>query len=156
MKMANRLGAAILLACVMLAECQDVARPKLEVAPAAATAQAAAPACSVADGFTIAAVGDLIYSEPLSSLKDDSFQTLIKLLHSTDVSFSNLENTLIDLSTFSRLRLIVFSLNDPSLEKNYNSGGIVAKETGEDARTAHIQLLHDATHQSVLELSIVR
>ena len=43
-----------------------------------------------------------------------------------------------------------------SIEKNYNSGGIVAKETGKDARAAHIQLLHDVTHQSVLELPIVR
>ena len=46
----------------------------------------------------------------------------------------------------SRLRLIVASLNTPSTEKNYNSGGVVAKETGKDAKTAHIQLLHDAQH----------
>ncbi len=46
----------------------------------------------------------------------------------------------------SRLRLIVASLNTPSVEKNYNSGGVVAKETGKDAKTAHIQLLHEAEH----------
>jgi uncharacterized protein len=56
----------------------------------------------------------------------------------------------------SRLRLIVASLNSPSVEKNYNSGGVVAKETGKDAKTAHIQLLHDAEHQSILELPIVK
>lgn len=100
MQVANWLGAAILIACVMFAECQDAPKPKPEAAPAGASAQAPAPPCSVADGFTIAAVGDLIYSEPLSGLKDDSFQILVKLLHSPDVSFGNLENTLIDLSTF--------------------------------------------------------
>jgi len=56
----------------------------------------------------------------------------------------------------SRLRLVIGSLNTPSSEKNYNSGGVVAKETGKDARTAHIQLLHDAEHLSVLELPIVK
>lgn len=54
----------------------------------------------------------------------------------------------------SRLRLVVGSVNSPSAEKNYNSGGVVAKETGKDARTAHIQLLHDAEHPSALELPI--
>jgi len=56
----------------------------------------------------------------------------------------------------SRLRLLIGALNTPSTEKNYNSGGIVAKETGNDARTAHVQLLHDAEHTSVLELPIVK
>jgi hypothetical protein len=56
----------------------------------------------------------------------------------------------------SRLRLIVASLNTPSTEKNYNSGGVVAKETGKDAKTAHIQLLHDAQHPSMLELPVVK
>jgi hypothetical protein len=56
----------------------------------------------------------------------------------------------------SRLRLIVASLNTPSTEKNYNSGGVIAKETGKDAKTAHIQLLHDTEHPSMLELPIVK
>ncbi len=55
----------------------------------------------------------------------------------------------------SRLRLVAGSVNSPSAEKNYNSGGVVAKETGKDARTAHIQLLHDDEHASALELPIV-
>ncbi len=56
----------------------------------------------------------------------------------------------------SRLRLVVGSINSPSSEKNYNSGGLVAKETGKDARTAHIQLFHDAEHPSFVELPIVK
>jgi len=55
----------------------------------------------------------------------------------------------------SHLRLVLGSMNTPSAEKNYNSGGVVAKETGKDAKTAHIQLLHDAEHPSALELPVV-
>ena len=43
----------------------------------------------------------------------------------------------------SRLRLLVASPNTRMLQKNYNSGGIVADETAKDARTAHMSLHHD-------------
>jgi putative CocE/NonD family hydrolase len=56
----------------------------------------------------------------------------------------------------SRLRLVVRSINSIGAEKNYNSGGVVAAETGKDARTAHITLVHDADHLSALELPIVK
>lgn len=41
-------------------------------------------------------------------------------------------------------------------EKNYNSGGVVAEESAEDARTAHVVLYHDPEHTSHLELPVVR
>ena len=69
-------------------------------AKAPATTQAPAPACNVADGFTLAAVGDLIFSEPLSGLQDQPFQALLSRLRSADATFGNLENTLIDLQSF--------------------------------------------------------
>jgi putative CocE/NonD family hydrolase len=56
----------------------------------------------------------------------------------------------------SRLRLVVRSINSIQVEKNYNSGGVVAAETGKDARTAHITLFHDVEHPSLLELPIVK
>ena len=56
----------------------------------------------------------------------------------------------------SRLRLVVKSINSTSVEKNYNSGGVVAAETGKVAKTAHISLIHDAEHPSALELPIVK
>jgi hypothetical protein len=46
------------------------------------------------------------------------------------------------------------SPNSIQVEKNYNSGGVVAGESAEDARTAHIALYHDARHASFLELPI--
>ena len=56
----------------------------------------------------------------------------------------------------SRLRLVVRSINSTGSEKNYNSGGVVAAETGKDAKTAHITLLHDKEHPSALELPVVK
>ena len=56
----------------------------------------------------------------------------------------------------SRLRLFVHCINSIGTEKNYNSGGAVAEETGKDARTAHVALLHDAEHASALEIPVVR
>ncbi len=50
----------------------------------------------------------------------------------------------------SRLRLVVSCLNSPDIEKNYNSGGVVAEETAEDARTAVIKLYHDKDHPSLI------
>ena len=56
----------------------------------------------------------------------------------------------------SRLRLVLRSINSTGAEKNYNSGGVVASETGKDAKTAHIALIHDTEHASALELPVVK
>ncbi len=56
----------------------------------------------------------------------------------------------------SRLRLFITCPNDKDFEKNYNSGGVVAAQSGKDARVAHIALYHDDQHQSVLEIPIGR
>jgi putative CocE/NonD family hydrolase len=54
----------------------------------------------------------------------------------------------------SRLRLVISSPNSILLQKNYNSGGVVAEETAKDARTAHVQVYHDAAHPSVIQLPL--
>jgi len=54
----------------------------------------------------------------------------------------------------SRLRLAIGPLNTKYFEKNYNSGGIVAEESGKDARTVTVTLYHDASHPSALYLPI--
>jgi len=56
----------------------------------------------------------------------------------------------------SRLRLVIDCPNSIQSEKNYNSGGVVAQESGKDARTAHITLYHDAQHPAALEVPIVK
>jgi putative CocE/NonD family hydrolase len=55
----------------------------------------------------------------------------------------------------SRLRLLIRAPNSIYIQKNYNSGGVVAAESGQDARTAHVRLYHDAEHPSYLELPLV-
>jgi uncharacterized protein len=54
----------------------------------------------------------------------------------------------------SRLRLIVSSPNSPQWQKNYCSGGVVAEETVKDARTCHVQVYHDTTHPSTIQLPL--
>jgi uncharacterized protein len=56
----------------------------------------------------------------------------------------------------SRLRLIVNGLNHPNYQKNYNSGGDVARETAAQARTAIVRLYHDKSRPSTLELPVVQ
>lgn len=40
--------------------------------------------------------------------------------------------------------------------KNYNSEGVVAHESGQDARSAHSTLYHDSEHPSFLQLGGVK
>jgi predicted acyl esterase len=56
----------------------------------------------------------------------------------------------------SRIRMRLDSPNFRRVEKNYNSGGVVADETANDARTAHISLYHDAGPSSYLELPVAK
>jgi hypothetical protein len=56
----------------------------------------------------------------------------------------------------SRLRLVFWSPNSIYFEKNYNSGGLVAEESGKDAKTAHITLYHDSDHPSYLEIPVAK
>jgi predicted acyl esterase len=52
----------------------------------------------------------------------------------------------------SRLRLILRSPNSIFLERNWNGGGVVVDESGKDARTAHVTVLHDREHPSRVEI----
>jgi len=54
----------------------------------------------------------------------------------------------------SRLRLVIAPMNSLYSEKNYNSGGVVADETGKDARTVNVTLYHDARHPSALYVPV--
>jgi poly-gamma-glutamate capsule biosynthesis protein CapA/YwtB (metallophosphatase superfamily) len=56
----------------------------------------------IADGFTLAAVGDLIVSRPLSALlpKDPGFASVVEILRGADAAFGNFENVVLDPRTF--------------------------------------------------------
>jgi putative CocE/NonD family hydrolase len=54
----------------------------------------------------------------------------------------------------SRLRLTIAPINSMYAEKNYNSGGTVAAESGKDARTVTVTLYHDRAHPSALSMPV--
>src|SRR5690606_37668350 len=54
----------------------------------------------------------------------------------------------------SRLRLNIAPVNSMYAEKNYNTGGVVAEESGKDARTVTVKLYHDAARPSALTVPI--
>jgi poly-gamma-glutamate synthesis protein (capsule biosynthesis protein) len=58
---------------------------------------------SVPDGFTAAAVGDLIISRPLSQQAESmpAFAEVLEILRGTDVTFGNLETTIFEPRTFT-------------------------------------------------------
>jgi putative CocE/NonD family hydrolase len=54
----------------------------------------------------------------------------------------------------SRLRLVLSPVNSVYWERNYNGGGVVAEESGRDARVARVTLHHDTRRQSFLEVPL--
>ncbi len=56
----------------------------------------------------------------------------------------------------SRLRLVIAPMNSLYSEKNYNSGGVIADETGKVARTVTVSLYHGAQHPSALLVPIAK
>jgi len=56
----------------------------------------------------------------------------------------------------SRLRLVIAPLNSIYFEKNYNTGGIAAKETVKDARIVTVTLFHDRAHPSTLYVPLAQ
>lgn len=54
----------------------------------------------------------------------------------------------------SRLRLVLGPVNSLYWQKNYNSGGVVARETSADARTVTVSVFHDRRHPSVLQVPL--
>jgi hypothetical protein len=59
-------------------------------------------------------------------------------------------------SAGSRIRLIVGPRNSIYVQKNYNSGGVVARESFKDARTVTVKLFHDKAHPSTLYVPIAQ
>jgi putative CocE/NonD family hydrolase len=105
----------------------------------------------LADGTSIQLTGDLMrarYRESPSRAKPVTPGAIERYEFSGFPFFSR------RIGKGSRLRLLIVSPNTRLLEKNYNSGGVVADETAKDARTAHVTLYHDAQHPSRLELPV--
>ena len=57
-------------------------------------------ATTIGDGFTIAAVGDLIMAFPASRLADPAHQAAFDVVRGADVGFGNMESTILDAATW--------------------------------------------------------
>jgi putative CocE/NonD family hydrolase len=104
------------------------------------------------DGTSVTLTGDMLRARYRESLRQE------KLVSPGEVNpydFTGFTWFSRRISKGSRLRLVLSSPNSIQLEKNYNSGGIVAGESGKDARTAHIRVYHDAGHPSALQIPVV-
>ncbi|MBI3405898.1 MAG: CocE/NonD family hydrolase [Acidobacteria bacterium] len=105
------------------------------------------------DGTSIALTQDRMRARYRESLRQEK---LVKFGEINRYEFASFMWFSRQVQKGSRLRLVLSCPNSIQLEKNYNSGGVVAKESGKDARTARIILYHDAEHPSFLEIPIVK
>lgn len=80
---------------------------------------------SVADGFTVASVGDLIMARPVS--QTPGFAPLGKLIHDADVAFGNFEGTALDASHLTAVPQAEFGgvwiIDSPLVPKDLKSIG---------------------------------
>ena len=104
-----------------------------------------------ADGGSILLGSDVLRARYRNSLSEE---ILVRADEITRYDFDGFNWLARRISKGSRLRLIVGAINNPDSEKNYNSGAIVAMESGASSRVAHVALYHDLQHQSVLEVPI--
>jgi predicted acyl esterase len=105
------------------------------------------------DGTSIALTIDLLRARYRESLRQEKLVTPGEVNRYDFTGFTWFSRRI---SKGSRLRLVIVSPNTIYLEKNYNTGGVVAAESGKDARTAHITLYHDAQHPTALEIPVVK
>jgi putative CocE/NonD family hydrolase len=104
------------------------------------------------NGTSVELTSDILRARYRDSLTEEK---LVKAGEITRYEFGGFTFFSRKLSKGSRLRLFLVCPNSIQVEKNYNGGGVVAKESGKDARTAHITLYHDSGHESFLEIPIV-
>ena len=103
------------------------------------------------DGSSILLTSQLLRARYRESLRHPKLITTRDPLH---YDFDNFMFVSQEIKRGSRLRLVISPTNSIYLEKNYNSGGIVAKETLKDARPVTVTLYHDQAHPSTLYVPI--
>ncbi len=105
------------------------------------------------DGTSIALTQDMLRARYRDSLREEK---LAKPGEINRYEFSRFTFFSRRVMKGSRLRLVLKASNSIYVQKNYNSGGAVAEESGKDARVAHVTLYHDAEHPSFLEFPVVK
>lgn len=104
------------------------------------------------DGSSIHLTSDMLRARYRESLREEALVTAGEINRYVFDSFTFFSRRV---AQGSRLRLVIRSPNTIYMQKNYNSDGVVAEESGEDARTVRVTLYHDAERPSYLELPVV-
>lgn len=104
------------------------------------------------DGTSIQLTADLLRARYRESLREEVLVTPGEINRYEFDGFTFFSRRV---AQGSRLRLVIRSPNTIYLQKNYNSGGVVAEESGEDARPVRVTLFHDAERPSYLEMPVV-
>jgi len=103
------------------------------------------------DGSSIQLTSDWIRARFRDSLREAQLvRTTVPLLYVFD-HFAFVSRRI---ATGHRLRLIIGPINSIYWQRNHNAGGVVAKETVEDARPVTVRLFHDADHPSALHVPL--
>jgi putative CocE/NonD family hydrolase len=105
------------------------------------------------DGRAIRLTQDLLRARYRQSNREENLATTGEINLYTFSGFTFFSRRI---TRGSRLRLSIRCPNSIYLQKNYNSGGVVADESATVARTAHVTLYHNEKHASYLELPVVR
>jgi hypothetical protein len=105
-----------------------------------------------ADGRSIQLAEDILRARYRNSLSQEELLTPGEINRYEFDGFTFFSRRI---AKHSRLRLVIKAPNSIYIQKNYNSGGVVAEESAADARTAQVTLYHDGDHPSYLELPIV-
>ncbi len=106
----------------------------------------------LADGTQIRLAQDFLRARYRES---NSCETLVKPNEINSYVFDEFPFFSRQIARGSRLRILISNPGTWYFEKNYNSGGVVARESGKDARTAKITLHHDARHPSYLQIPMI-
>jgi hypothetical protein len=107
----------------------------------------------LADGTSVYLAGDLLRARHRESLERSNLVAPGAILRYDFDGFPFISRRV---ARGSRLRLVIRCPNSIHLQKNYNGGGVVAEESGKDARSARVTLYHDAERPSRLEVPLVR
>jgi putative CocE/NonD family hydrolase len=105
------------------------------------------------DGSSIPLTADLIRARYRESLRDAKLITTKAPLR---YDFERFPFVSQEIKKGSRLRLVIGPVNSLYFERNYNTGGVVAAESMQDARTVAVTLYHDRAHPSALYVPLGR
>ena len=105
------------------------------------------------DGTSVQLTSDALRARYRESLREAKFVTPGEI---TQYEFDGFTWFSRQVSKGSRLRLVLNCINSINYEKNYNSGGSVERESGKDARVAHVTVYHDPEHPSALKIPGVK